>query len=183
MCSTSDPNSLFNFHQGWRTIQLSNPNEDPNSLRLDFWRFSRLILGMNQNDSTAASSSTVSLDKIRHTATKDESGEEGSVDDDSSHMNRSGSDLGLGFLQRSFYADPTRFFGRKPGGANDLDASSAHSTASDHEGSAGSNLNSAANSKRNWSDQVCGSPIAHLFKRSIFRSLHNFHPLFVRVPF
>jgi len=134
---------------------------------------------MNQKET----SSKPYQDNTRNVSSSRNSAEEGSIEDDSSHMTRSGSDLGLGFLQRSFYADPTRFFGRKPGGANDLDASSAHSTASDHEGSAGSNLNSAANSKRNWSDQVCGSPIAHLFKRSIFRSLHNFHPLFVRVPF
>jgi len=115
---------------------------------------------MNQNDSTAASSSTVSLDKIHHTATKDESGEEGSVDDDSSHMNRSGSDLGLGFLQRSFYADPTRFFGRKPGGANDVDVSSAHSTASDLEGGGDGTSSPATNAKRDWSDQVRGLDVA-----------------------
>jgi len=144
---------LFFFCQGWRTIQLRNPNEDPNSLRLDFWRFFHLIFGINRKESTATRSSRVSLDKAHHAAPRNPSVEEGSTLEDSNHMSMHG-----GVLGRSFYADPTRFFGRKPGEADIGQANSIISMATDAEGASGVNPPSASDAKHNWSDQVCGAP-------------------------
>jgi hypothetical protein len=45
---------FFFFPQGWRTIALRDPNEDPNLLRLDFWRFFRLIFSVHRKDATTA---------------------------------------------------------------------------------------------------------------------------------
>jgi len=88
-------------------------------------------------------------------------------------MSSYGSDLGLNGnnLERSFYADPTRFFGRKPGEANDGNGNVMNDEGVDGEGAGGMHSSFASNAKRNWSEKVRDTPIFTFKNASIFSAI------------
>jgi len=110
---------------------LRDPNEDPNLLRLDFWRFFRLIFSVHRKDATTAPPPPTSR-RPNPTASVPAAGSDGA--------GAASSGAGGGNVElrgsRDVYADPARFFARKPG-----------------ESDATPSSGSSPGAPGNWSDQ------------------------------